>query len=143
MSFVKLRRALPTRGPAGFGAGGFTLLEIMVVVIIIGTIAGLVGVRVLDRLEESRVQTAKAQMASIKSALDMFKMDNGFYPPGDIGIAALVSGDKFGGKAYLNSDTPPLDPWGMPYGYASDGQTYAVWSGGPDRTPNTQDDVPG
>ena len=141
MNMVKLRRPLLKAGrPA---TGGFTLLEIMVVVIIIATIAGLVGVRVLDRLEQARIDAAIAQMSSIKSALDLFKMDNGFYPPGDIGLNALVAGGRFGGKAYLNSETVPLDPWGTPYGYVSDGTVFTVWSNGPDRTPQTDDDIPG
>ncbi|MCZ7583492.1 MAG: type II secretion system major pseudopilin GspG [Deltaproteobacteria bacterium] len=138
---VSLRK--PVHSGPSLVSGGFTLLEIMVVVIIIGTIAGLVGVKVLDRLEEAREHSAKAQMASIKSALDLFKMDNGFYPPSEIGIAALISGDRFGGKAYLNSDTVPMDPWNMPYGYVSDGTVYSVWSNGPDRAPQTPDDIQG
>jgi general secretion pathway protein G len=124
---------------------GFTLLEIMVVVIIIGTIASLVGVKVLDRLEQSRVEASKAQMSSIKSGLDLFKMDNGFYPPTDIGLQALVGAGtgRFSGKGYLNSDTVPLDPWQVPYGYVSDGNVFTIWSSGPDRTPQTQDDIQG
>ena len=144
MSLVKLSR--PVRRRRHGATGGFTLLEIMVVVIIIGTIAGLVGVKVLQRLEEARVNAAKAQMASIKSGLDLFKMDNGFYPPTDIGLAALVTGGmhmQVGSKGYLDADTVPLDPWQMPYGYVSDGNVFTVWSNGPDRTPQTQDDIPG
>ncbi len=143
------RQAAAAAGRAGRrgSASGFTLLEIMVVVIIIGTIAGLVGVKVLDRLEQAREESAKAQMASIRSGLDLFKMDNGFYPPTDIGILALVQpkqagfGTGAGKGSYLNSDQLPVDPWGMPYGYMSDGFAYTVWSNGPDRQPNTPDDV--
>lgn len=141
MLMAKLRR--PVHTGRSLGSGGFTLLEIMVVVIIIGTIASLVGVRVLDRLEQSRIQAAKAQMSSIKSGLDLFKMDNGFYPPTELGLQALIGAGQFGGKGYLNSDTVPMDPWSMPYGYVSDGNMFTVWSNGPDRTPHTQDDIPG
>ena len=124
--------------------GGFTLLEIMVVVIIIGTIAGLVGVKVLARLEEARVNASKAQMSSIKSSLDLFKMDNGFYPPTQPGLQALVGGGaQFGNKGYLNSDIVPLDPWQSPYQYVSDGTGFTLWSNGPDRIPQTADDIPG
>ena len=127
---------------------GFTLLEIMVVVIIIGTIAGLVGVRVFERLEESRVEASKAQMSSFKQALDLFRLDNGFYPQTQQGLEALlvppttgrdVGNFRTGG--YLNSEVVPLDPWGNQYGYLSDGMEYRIWSMGPDGRDNTPDDV--
>lgn len=152
MRWVRLRKSVYTARRAALtgrhaAMSGFTLLEIMVVVIIIGTIAGLVGVKVLDRLEQAREESAKAQMASIRSGLDLFKMDNGFYPPSDIGLMALVTpgqagfGQGAGKGSYLNSETLPVDPWGMPYGYMSDGFTYTVWSNGADRQPNTPDDI--
>jgi general secretion pathway protein G len=129
---------------------GFTLLEIMVVVIIIGTIAGLVGVKVLDRLEQSREQAAIAQMASIKQALDLFKLDNGFYPLTNQGLEALVIPPDAGRMAgsyrtggYLNSDTVPMDPWGNPYGFMSDGMLFQVWSIGQDGRDQTGDDIVG
>lgn len=142
MPFVKLRKPLPSGRPSG----GFTLLEIMVVVIIIATIAGLVGVKVLDRLEQARIKAAEAQMSSIKSALDLFKMDNGFYPTTEVGLFALVgdiSARLGSGSGYLNSDTVPMDPWGRPFGFVSDGYVFTVWSNGPDGVPQTQDDIPG
>ena len=142
MSLVQLRRSIRTGRRAA--TGGFTLLEIMVVVIIIGTIAGLVGVKVLARLEEARVNASKAQMSSIKSSLDLFKMDNGFYPPTQPGLQALVGGgSQFGSKGYLNSDVVPMDPWQSPYQYVSDGTAFTPWSNGPDRMPQTQDDIAG
>ncbi len=145
MTFLKLRRPLPTG--RRMVSGGFTLLEIMVVVIIIGTIAGLVGVKVLDRLEQARMEASMAQMSSIKSALDLFKMDNGFYPTTDIGLMALVAPrpDAMGAgvSGYLNSDMVPVDPWNRPYGYVSDGYAFTVWSNGPDGVPQSQDDITG
>jgi general secretion pathway protein G len=142
MNLIKLGKRIHT-GRHGL-RGGFTLLEIMVVVIIIGTIAGLVGVKVLARLEEARINAAKAQMSSIKSSLDLFKMDNGFYPPTQPGLNALVGGgSQFGSKGYLNSDIVPMDPWQSPYQYVSDGSAFTLWSNGPDRMPQTGDDIPG
>jgi general secretion pathway protein G len=129
---------------------GFTLIEIMVVVIIIGTIAGLVGVKVFDRLEEARIRASFAQMSSIKSALDLFKLDNGFYPLTQQGLEALVMPPNVGQAAggfrtggYLNSDDVPVDPWQSPYGYLSDGMIYQIWSFGPDKRDQTGDEIAG
>jgi len=132
------------------GEAGFTLLEIMVVVIILGTIAGLVGVRVMDRLEQSKFETAKIQMSSIKQALDLFKLDNGFYPTTEQGLQTLIVPPQVGRMAnnyraagYLNDDKVPLDPWGLPYGYLSDGFNYQVFCVGPDGREGTPDDILG
>lgn len=131
-------------------ARGFTLIEIMVVVIIIGTIAGLVGVRVFDRLEQAKMEAAKTQMSSMKSALDLFKLDNGFYPLTQQGLQALVVPPQTGRMVgnfriggYLNSDEVPPDPWDNPYGYVSDGMVYQIWSNGPDGREQTPDDIIG
>lgn len=131
-------------------SGGFTLLEIMVVVIIIGTIAGLVGVKVLDRLEESRVEATRVQISNFKQALDLFKLDNGFYPLTQHGLEALVAPPTSGHTpgafrtgGYLNADMVPLDPWDMPYGYVSDGTMFQIWSMGPDRRDQSADDIVG
>jgi len=128
---------------------GFTLLEIMVVVIIIGTLAGLVGIKVLDRLEQARVQAAKIEMQTLRDALDLFKMDNGFYPTSDQGLAALVTPPEGGRQAanykpqgYLRDQKLPIDPWGTPYVYqCEDGYFYIIASVGPDGKPGTQDDI--
>jgi len=128
---------------------GFTLLEIMVVIIIIGTIAGLVGVKVLDRLEEAKIRAAKIQLATLRDALDMFKMDNGFYPDSAQGLQALVmppqAGRTPGGfrpGGYLRDDKLPLDPWGSQYMYrCDDNYTFIVMSPGPDMRPGTEDDI--
>ena len=131
-------------------ASGFTLIEIMVVVIIIGTIAGLVGVKVFDRLEQAKIEASITQMSSFKSALDLFKLDNGFYPITGQGLESLVAppndgriagGFRTGG--YLNADMVPLDPWNNPYGFVSDGTIYQIWSMGPDGRDQSGDDIPG
>lgn len=131
-------------------ARGFTLIEIMVVVIIIGTIAGLVGVKVFDRLQQAKEEAAKTQMSSFKSALDLFKLDNGFYPLTQQGLEALVVPPDLGRMAggfrtggYLNTDILPMDPWGYPYGYVSDGTMFQIWSVGQDGRDQTPDDIPG
>jgi len=129
---------------------GFTLLEILVVLIIIGTIAALVSIRVLDRLEESRIRAAKIQMSSIKQALDLFRLDNAFYPTTEQGLDALVRLPQVGRipenyrpGGYLNATEVPLDPWGHPYMYISDGYAFQIWCMGSDGKNGTEDDIPG
>jgi len=149
MMIAKLKRQV-AKGAIKSGSRGFTLLEIMVVVIILGTIAGLVGVRVMDRLEQSKIETAKIQMSSLKQALDLFKLDNGFYPTTEMSLQSLVAPPSIGRipmnyrpGGYLNDNKVPLDPWGLPYGFISDGFSYVIFSAGPDGRENTEDDIRG
>jgi general secretion pathway protein G len=109
-------------------ADGMTLLEVMVVVIILGMLATIVGKVVLDRMEDARVNAAKAQIAQFMGALDLFYLDNGFYPTTEQGLKALVekptagpSADKWGQRKYLDSESIPLDPWGHEYFYQCPG----------------------
>ena len=121
---------------------GFTLIEIMVVVIILGLLAGLVLPKILGREEEARVGTAKTQIRSLESALDGFKLDNGFYPATDQGLEALIKKpetgripDKWREGGYLKPARIPKDPWGHDYHYFSpgnDGREYEIISYGPD-----------
>ena len=108
------------------GQGGFTLIEIMVVVVILGILAAVVVPRIMDRPDEARVVKAKQDIRMIESALNLYKLDNFNYPSTQQGLEALVnkpSGDpepknyKAGG--YVKS--LPKDPWGSPYQYLSPG----------------------
>jgi len=107
-------------------ARGFTLIEIMVVIVILGVLAALVVPRVLDRPEEARRVAAKSDIASIIGALKLYRLDNGRYPTGEQGLAALVSRPEIppvpgnwkpGG--YL--ERLPKDPWGRAYRYLNPG----------------------
>ena len=107
------------------GEGGFTLVEILVVITIIGLIMGLVGPRVLNYLSESKVKAAKIQIQSFTSALELFYLDAGRYPSSGEGLAVLVQ--PTGGIAawngpYLKGGSVPNDPWGKPYVYRSPGE---------------------
>jgi general secretion pathway protein G len=101
---------------------GFTLVEILVVITIIGLIMGLVGPRVLNYLSESKVKAATIQIQSFTSALDLFYLDLGRYPSTSEGLAALIqrpAGSSSWNGPYLKSSAVPNDPWGHPYKYRS------------------------
>src|SRR5437879_3141857 len=119
------------------GEAGFTLVEILVVITIIGLIMALVGPRVLNYLSESKVKTAKIQIQSFATALDLFYLDAGRYPSTAEGLTVLVQAS--GGIAawngpYLKGGSVPNDPWGKPYVYRSPGEhgVYDVVSFGSD-----------
>jgi general secretion pathway protein G len=104
---------------------GFTLVEILVVITIIGLIMSLVGPRVLNYLSESKVKTAKIQIQSFTSALELFYLDAGRYPTTSEGLGALVK--STGGLSawngpYLKGGGVPNDPWGKAYMYRSPGE---------------------
>lgn len=120
-------------------ARGFTLIEIMVVVVIIGLLAVLILPNVFGRVEEARVAKAKSDIQGIETALTMFKLDNYVYPSTDLGLTSLVQKPtdptirnwKEGG--YLKRLSK--DPWGNPYQYVSPGtrgQAYDLYSLGAD-----------
>jgi general secretion pathway protein G len=102
------------------GEAGFTLVEMLVVIAIIGLVVGLVGPRVLNYLSESKVKAAKIQIESFSAALDLYYLDNGAYPAANEGLTALVqrpsSAVAWNGP-YLKTGSVPTDPWGHPYLY--------------------------
>src|SRR5580692_7299620 len=99
------------------GEGGFTLVEMLVVITIIGLIMALVGPRVLNYLGESKIKAAKIQLESFSSALDLYYLDLGRYPSGNEGLAALTRGNNTPGwnGPYLRGGVVPNDPWGHGY----------------------------
>jgi general secretion pathway protein G len=103
---------------------GFTLLELLVVVAIIGLLAGFVGPRYFGQVGKSEVATAKAQIDALEKALDQYRLDVGRYPSNELGLKALVdkppSEPKWNGP-YLKKAVPN-DPWGQPYQYKLPGQ---------------------
>lgn len=121
---------------------GFTLIEIMVVVVILGILAALVIPRFLDRPEEARRVKAAVDIKGVEEALALFKLDNGFFPSTDQGLKALVTKPetgripgKFAAAGYLKK--VPTDPWDQTYVYLSPGahDTYDIISYGADGEP--------
>lgn len=120
---------------------GFTLIEIMVVVIIIGLLVGLIGPKVLGRAGDARITAAKSDISNIARAMDIYKLDNFSYPSTDQGIEALVR--KPSGFPEARNWNPdgylpkvPKDPWGNEYIYLSPGATgaYDLYSLGADQS---------
>ncbi|WP_374592277.1 type II secretion system major pseudopilin GspG [Aquabacterium sp.] len=105
-------------------ARGFTLLELLVVLVIIGLLAGIVGPRFFKQLGKSEVKTARAQLDALQKSLDQYRLDAGHYPSTEQGLAALwvkpANETRWSGP-YLTKE-PPKDPWQRDYQYRSPGQ---------------------
>lgn len=127
---------------------GFTLLEIMVVVVIISILAAFIVPKIMNRPEQARMVKARQDIMALKNALEMYKLDNGVYPTTDQGLEALSK----------RPEIPPLpphwnedgyvdrlfdDPWGRPYQYLSPGvhDKVDIFSLGPDGEAETEDDI--
>lgn len=115
---------------------GFTLIEVMVVVVILGILAAIIVPKIMSRPEQARVIEAKQDILAIQSALDLYKLDNGFYPSTDQGLQALITKPT-------NAPTPqnwksdgylqklPKDPWGEAYQYMNENEKLRIFSFGP------------
>ncbi len=110
------------------GTGGFSLLEIIVVVFILSLLAAIVAPKIMGRTDDARIAEAKVQIRNLETALKLFKIDNGFYPDTQQGLEALVEKPttgrvpkNFREGGYLEQKKVPLDPWGNPYIYISPG----------------------
>ena len=120
---------------------GFTLIEIMVVIVILALLAALVGPKLMGRTDDAKITDARVQIKNIETALKLYKLDTGNYPSTEQGLTALVAkptvgvipnGYKEGG--YLESKKVPKDPWGSDYLYISPGEhgDYDIFSYGSD-----------
>lgn len=124
---------------------GFTLIELMVVIVILGILAGMIVPKIMDRPEEARRTKAQIDIGVISQALKMYKLDNGRYPTTDQGLQALIEPPSSGQLAkkwreggYLDKNTTPKDPWENDYIYISPGlhgNAFDIMSYGPDNEP--------
>ena len=126
---------------------GFTLIEIMAVVLIIGLLSTLVGLAIFPQVERARQSTAKTQIKMLDGALESYRMDNARFPTSDQGLAALINpppdARNFPPGGYLRERRVPEDPWGNPFQYEAPGQrnphSYDLWSFGADGSPGGSD----
>ncbi|MBI5118600.1 type II secretion system major pseudopilin GspG [Candidatus Poribacteria bacterium] len=107
---------------------GFTLIELMVVIVIIGILAAYVAPKFIKRTEDAKINATKAQIRSFETGLKLFRLDNGFYPSTEQGLQSLVTAPTSGTipqsykqGGYLESAEVPTDPWGRAYIYTSPG----------------------
>ncbi|HPQ43914.1 MAG TPA: type II secretion system major pseudopilin GspG [Syntrophales bacterium] len=123
---------------------GFTLIELMVVIVILGILAGLIMPRIMSRPDEARQAKARIQIESLETALKLYKLDNGNYPTTEQGLQALVEPPEVGELAkkwreggYLEKGKIPRDPWDNDYLYLSPGTKgdYDIISYGADGEP--------
>jgi len=122
---------------------GFTLIEIMAVVLIIGLLSTLVGLAIFPQIDRARVSTARTQLAMIDAALEAYRMDNANFPTSEQGLVSLIRPPPEARNAlpggYLREQRIPEDPWGNPFQYEMPGQhnahSYDLWSFGADGNP--------
>lgn len=110
--------------PVSAAQRGFTLLELLVVMAIIGLLAGYVGPRYFAQIGKSEVKAARAQIDALEKALDQYRLDTGHYPSQDQGLAAIIkkpANEPRWDGPYLKKDLP-LDPWGRPFIYKIPGE---------------------
>lgn len=142
IDLAAMRKAIAgTRRRTRRRRAGFTLVEMLVVLAIIGLISALVGPRVIGQLTESRERAAQLQIEAFSSALDIFFIDVGRYPTQAEGLRALMdppSGAQSWNGPYLRGNSVPLDPWGREYRYSGDGGSFHIVTMGPDGTGATQ-----
>jgi general secretion pathway protein G len=118
-----MHRYAPDRPSRGGTQWGFTLLELLVVMVIIGLLASYVGPRYFSQVGKSEVKMARAQIDALEKALDQYRLDTGRYPTTEQGLAALITqpaNDTRWGGPYLKKAIPP-DPWGNAYVYKQPG----------------------
>ena len=126
--------------PVACGVRGFTLLELLVVIVIIGLLAAYVGPKYFSQLGKSEVTVAKAQIEAFDKSLDTYRLDVGRYPSAEEGLNALMAAPPSAGakwnRPYLKKGVPQ-DPWGRPYQYRSPGSKgeYEILSLGKDGQP--------
>ena len=120
---------------------GFTLIEIMVVIVILSLLAVLVGPKIIGRSDDAKIADAKVQIRNLETALKLYKLDSGNFPDTEQGLQALVTKPTTGkipnnykAEGYLESKSLPKDPWGTDYVYLSPGEhgDYDLYSFGAD-----------
>ena len=130
-----------TRGASRRGSrAGFTLIEILMVVVIIGILVAVVMPRIGGRVKQSNIAAARASIANIALAVDMYEVDNGVYPPTLQSLITKGSEMNWNGP-YLRDGRMPIDPWGTAFSYTPKENGYEIRSAGPDAQTGSGDDI--
>lgn len=129
--------------PFSRGDRGLTLVEIIIVVTLLGTLMTIIIRNLTGQQERAKSDQAKLAMASLSQDLQMYKLDNGKYPSSEQGLQALVSdpGSAKKWRGPYSEDGKLKDPWGLDFGYESDGREFKIVSGGPNEEVGDGDDV--
>ena len=127
---------------------GFSLIEILIALTLIGIAGTFVAGKIFEQLEEGQVQAARIQMSNFDSRLKDFRRKCGFYPTEEQGLEALVQKPAGGRECknyppdgFIDGGEVPNDPWDEPYVYKPEGRNFDIISGGPDQELETEDDI--
>ncbi len=138
----------PSRPAARRRQRGFTLVELLVVIVILGVLSTIVAVNVLPAGDTAKIQAARTQISMLNSALQQYRLEIGSFPTENQGLEALVQqpsdlrrAERYRAGGYLDKPSLPLDPWDRPYVYQNPGEFGAVdiYSLGPDGQPGNDD----
>jgi general secretion pathway protein G len=144
---TKLQEENTQKSPVKSSEAGFSLIEILVALTLLGIAGTFVAGKIFEKLEEGQIQAAKIQMDALEANLKEFRRKCGFYPePGD-GLNALVQAPtgkeckNYPPDGFLEDGLIPLDPWDMDYVYKLEGKRPVIYSSGPDQEMETEDDI--
>lgn len=137
------------RPPSRHLRAGFTILELLLVLVILAVLAGIVGSRFVGQSQSAKIKAARTQLENFSLALNRFEVDLGRFPTSSEGIAALIQRPTDGAKAwqgpYLDGNAVPKDQWENPWNYRQPGQRrpdgFDLWSNGPDGREGGGDDI--
>ena len=145
---MRYTKAFPSSPTGTFLPRGFSFIEVMVVIIILGLLAGIVGVSLFQSAGQAKVDATKVQLQGFASALDLYRLHNGRFPQNEQGLDALLKKPEVGlippawNGPYLTSKKLPKDGWGNDFKYSSDGKSYQIISLGADGAEGgTEDDA--